>query len=197
MKTSSTAIIAAIFFALVSFECFNLYRKEHQTSERLLTDLQISRDSCTYFVARDGARAVKIQVQQLTISELRKTLPGVLQAAKGLYIPPRLIQGYTQAIQQSRTEIKTVVRDSIIHDTIQVKTFNYRDRFNTVRGIIQKDIAVLSIQSQDTITIFNTTGRRRHPLAWILSKRLPDQIIIKNANPDNKIILKESIKIKQ
>ena len=158
-------------------------------------DLKISRDSCTYFITKDKQNAVKIQVQEYTLAEIRRNLPGMIQAAKNIYVPPRLIQGYTQGTIQGKKEIITLVRDSVIHDTIQVKTFNYQDRFNLVRGVIEKDKAHLLIQSQDTISIFNVQARRNHPWLWILSKRGPDQVIIKNANPDSKIILKQSVRV--
>lgn len=196
MKAAATAGLATLFFLFVSWECWNLYRTEHQRAERLLNDIKISRDSCQFFKSKNNENAVKIQAQEYTISEIRATLPRLIQQAKNLYIPPRLIQGYTAATQQSQTEIKTIVRDSIVRDTVHVKAFNYRDKWNHVSGTIEKDTARLVIESQDSITIFNVQGRRRHPLAWILSKRLPDQVIIKNANPGNKIILQQYLKIK-
>jgi len=195
MKASATATLAAIFFFIVTIETFKLYRSQYQRAERMELDLKISRDSCTYFISRDKQNAVKIQVQEYTLAEIRRNLPGMIQAAKNIYVPPRLIQGYTQGTIQEKKEIITLVRDSIIHDTIQVKTFKYQDRFNLVRGVIEKDTAHLLIQSQDTISIFNVQARRNHPWLWILSKRGPDQVIIKNANPDSKIILKQSIMV--
>ena len=196
MKTTAISWIVTLFFIFISWECFNMYRDEHLKSERLLTDLKISRDSCRYFISKDGQNATKIQVQQNTISEIRKTLPDLIKQAKSLYIAPRLIRQYSYSTEKNVVQIKTVVRDSVIHDTIHIKAFNYRDRFNLVHGTIQRDTAFLSISSCDTIRIFNTTGRRRHPWAWILSKRKPDEMVIKNANPNNHIYIKEVIHLK-
>lgn len=197
MKSLTTQVLIGLFLLFCTWESFNLYRAEKQKTNRLSEALEVSQKQCEYFTAKDKTTAVKIQVQELTISELRQTLPAAIQAAKNLYIIPRLIQGYTQATTQGYKEIKAVVKDSIIRDTIRVSVINYQDKFYSVRGVILRDTATLKISSLDSLDIFTTLGPRRHPWAWILSHRGPDQVIIRNANPDNKIILRRSIKIKR
>ncbi len=197
MKTIGTQVLAGLFLLFVAFESFKLYHSEHQRSERLLQDLTIANQEAEFFKAKDKTNAVKIQAQQLTISELRTSMPGIIQAAKNLYIPPRLIQGYTQAVSQGMMQVRAAVHDSIIHDTLKVGVINHRSKFYTVIGTFGPDSAFLKITSIDTLTIFDTAGRRKHPWAWIFSKKQPDQTIIQNANPDNKITLIKSIKIKQ
>lgn len=198
MKSAAAPVLIALFLAFCTWESFTLYREEHAKNERLLTNIRTARDSCIYFVARDGQKAARIQAQEFTIKEIRAALPHVIQAAKNLYIPPRLIQGYTTATTQGVIEVKTVLHDTILiqRDTIRARAISYQAPFYAVKGYFRKDSAFLKITSTDTLTILQARGRRVHPLAWIFSKRLPDETIIKNSNPDNKIILKESIKIK-
>jgi hypothetical protein len=196
MKTIGTQVLIGIFLLFVAFQSFNLYFKEHQEVKRLQSDLIASQSQAEYFKAKDGQNAVKLQAMELTVKELRKVFPGVIQQAKNLYIPPRNIQGYTQAISQGVTQVRAAVHDSIIHDTIKVGVINHRAKFYTVTGIFRPDSALLKISSIDTLTIFDASGRRVRPWLWIFSRKGPDQIIIQNANPDNKIILNKTIKIK-
>jgi hypothetical protein len=163
-------------------------------------NLKISRDSCKFFVGRDGDNAVKLQVQALTIKELRETLPGVITAAKNLYIRPALLQSYTKAGSETNTEIKALIHDTIKvrgTDTIRIGSINYHSPFYSIRGTIEADTAYLKTQSRDTIQYFSSRGRRVHPWAWIFSKRKPDEVTISNKNPDCKITLIQSIKIKE
>lgn len=201
MKSATFQILTALFLVFVAFESFKLYFTEHQKTERLTANLIISQQQAEYFKARDGQNAVKLQTAEYTIKELRAVVPEAVKAAKSLYIPPRLIQHYTSATTESSTSIEAPVKDSIIytavHDTIRAGVIDYRAPFYTIKGTILRDTANLQIQSRDTIKIFDVQGRRRRPWAWILSKRLPGQTIIKNSNPDCIITLGASIKIKR
>lgn len=201
MKAATFQILTALFLVFVAFESFKLYFTEHQKTERLTADLIISQQQAEYFKARDGQNAVKLRTAEYTIKELRAVVPEAIRAAKSLYIPPRLLQHYTSATTQGSTSIEAPVKDSIIytavHDTVNIGVIDYRAPFYTVKGTILRDTARLQIQSRDTIKIFDVEGRRRHPWAWIFSKRLPSQTIVKNSNPDCTITIATSIKIKR
>lgn len=196
---NSPFVILALFLAFVAFESWNLYRGEREKAQRLLTDLKIKGDSCIFFRTRDGKNAVKIQAQELTIKELRAVIPQVIEAAKNADIRPALLTGYTKAATETGPEIKAPIEHKEIiknADAIRVGTIDYHSPYFTITGTIYPDTAYLKPLSRDTIEYFISRGRRVHPWAWIFSKRNPDQVTITNKNPDCKITLLQSIKIK-
>jgi hypothetical protein len=198
MKLNLWATGAAVIFFLMSVELFNLYREQHARGERLTIDLKISRDSCKYFKGRDGSAAVTIQQQEFTIKELKRIHPEIISAGSNLYIPPRLLLGYSQAASTGRAEIRAALHDTIYTDkteTTAAKAIKYRSPFYDVSGLILKDTARLSITSRDTIEYFNQRGRRARPWLWILSKRNSDVVTITNKNRDNKITILQAVKI--
>jgi len=200
MRNQAIGILIILFLIFVSGKSLKLYFDEHANYKRMEQNLKISQDSCKYFKGKDGASAVKLQSQTLTIKELREVLPGVIAAAKNLYIRPALLQNYTKAGSETNTEIKAAIHDAIKikgTDTIRIGSINYRSPFYSIKGTIEADTAYLKTQSRDTIQYFSSRGRRVHPWAWILSKRKSDEVTISNKNPDCKITILQSIKIKR
>jgi len=196
---NSPFVILALFFAFVAFESWNLYQDEHETATRLLSDLKTKGDSCKFYRTRDGKNAVKIQSQELTIRELRATIPEVIEAAKNAGIRPALLTGYTKATTETKADIKAPIEHRKIvknADTIRVGVINYHSPYFDISGTIYPDTAYLKPLSRDTIEYFPSRGRRVHPWAWILSKRKPDEVTITNKNPDCKITILQSVKIK-
>lgn len=198
MKSNSALpYVVVIFLLLVTGETYHLYIKEHRSVVRLTDNLAAVQKENVYFKARNGDQAVKIQSQELTIKEIRATVPAVIASLKNLYIAPRQLSGFIQGASTSENHITTTLRDSVITDTLRVSVIDYSDKWFAIKGIIQDKKADLVITSCDTITAVSYLSRRPRPWLWIFGGRRVPETIISNKNPNNKITIKKSIQVKK
>lgn len=194
---SAIPYIIGLFLLFVTFQTLRLHFADQKIITRLTENLAISQKECTYYKARNGDQAVKLQSQELTIKEIRATIPAVIADLKNLYIRPRQLQSYTQAATLTERHIKTTLRDSVIMDTIKVTAINYADEWFTVKGIIREKTADLTINSRDSLTVVNYLSRRPHPWLWIFGGKRHPEALISNKNPFIKYSITKSITVKK
>ena len=180
---SAVPFIIGLFLLFITFQSLKLHFDDQKTITRLTENLTISQKECTYFKARNGDQAVKLQSQELTIKEIRTTIPAVIRDLKNLYIQPRQLRSFVQANTKAEKHIETTLRDSVIMDTIKVKIIDYRDQWFTVKGIIQTEAVNLNIQTIDSLNVVNYLSRRPHPWLWIFGGKRHFQTVIDNKNP--------------
>ena len=184
MKERLTSGIIWLFLVFVTIASVRGYILKQQDYNRVIYDLKASRDSARTFTTRDNHQASKLIAQNLTVSELKKVDPETVSKLKNLYIPPRLVQSYTEASQTMNVEVKAAVKDSIVARTPigepegaksispeRVQTISYSDAWIKIKGVLYNDTAALKIAATDTIFTAIYRGERRHPWAWFLSKR--------------------------
>jgi hypothetical protein len=100
-----------------------------------------------------------------------------------LKIKPQRVESYSETVIQQNKNISTLLRDSIIYDTIPVKVFNYHDEFYTISGIAVGDTQKVHIQSRDSLIQVVYKGKRYKPWMWIFSRRRLEQVVgSKNKN---------------
>ncbi len=97
---------------------------------------------------------------------------------------------------------KTVLKDSIVwgdstrYDTVEVyQTFNYRDNWNKVTGVIQDDTISLDIQSRDTLLLITHKYKNGK---WFLPKLFSKQRTktdIVNSNPSASYHIERRIEV--
>jgi hypothetical protein len=100
-----------------------------------------------------------------------------------LKIQPEKTVQVTNHYTESEKHITTLVRDTIIRDTVQVRVFDYNDDYYTVKGISEADTQRVSIASRDTLMQVVFRGKREKPWLWIFSPRkLEQRVALKNPN---------------
>lgn len=188
MKERLTTGIIWLFLAFVTVTSVTGYIKEQQKSNRLLYDLKAARDSAQTFTTRDGHQASKLIAQNLTPSEFKKVNPETVAKLKNMYIRPGMVQSYTETSAQMKAEVLATVKDSIVANTPanepgraqgiapepqpeKLKVLKYRDKWISISGVVDLDTAKITVLANDTIFTAIYRGERRHPWAWILSRR--------------------------
>ena len=192
-----TGIIVLLIFIGTSVGFSILYFQEVATSRRRLDNIQALTSEVEQFKTRDNRPATKAKAQNPTNMELRTAFPEVTQQLKNLYIPTRLAESYTQASTAMSAEISAPVRDTTIYrkntdarsfdklfrsadssfssppvpEPVEAKTFSYSDQWISLSGYLDPDTAKIKVAAVDTIFTAIYRGQRRHPWAWILSKR--------------------------
>lgn len=207
-----TGIIVLLIFIGTSAGFAYLYFNEAATSKRRLDNIQALTSKVEQFQTRDNHQATRIKAQNPKNMELRKAFPEVTQQLNNLYIPSRLAESYTQARTGLSFEVSTPTRDTLINrkntdassfkklfsdadsafshqsvpESIAAKTFSYSDKWKSVNGLVFPDTTFIKVAAVDSIFTAIYRGQRRHPWAWIFSKRKLEAAAT-NRNPDIKI----------
>ena len=200
MKTffnSAIPYVVGIFLLFVTFQSLKLHFEDQKNISRLTDNLAAVQKENIYYKARNGDQAVKIQSQELTIKEIRKTIPDAIRDLKNLYIQPRQLRSFVQGTSVAEKHVFTTLRDSVIMDTIRVKAINYADEWFTVKGIIRAKTADLTINTRDSLTVVNYLSRRPHPWLWIFGGKRHPEAAISNKNPFIKYSITKSITVKK
>jgi hypothetical protein len=84
---------------------------------------------------------------------------------------------------ETKTNVLTTLRDSIVLDTVHVSVFDYQDQWYQIKGVIEKDTQRLVIKSMDTLTQVLFYGERQKPWLWVFSPRkLQQRVSVTNPN---------------
>lgn len=191
--------IALLFFAAhigYSILITSFYLDERRSSERMRENMAVMNSKMEYAIARDGRAIAQTETMNLQLSEMKRIFPEMLTEIKNLKIKPGRVEQGSQTGVNTHTTVNTILRDSIIHDTIPVKIFDYRDDWFDVKGIQIRDSQELDISYQDTLTQIIYRGERIRPWLWIFSKRKIMQRAYLSY-PGSKILFQQTIKIQK
>ncbi|MEI6276658.1 MAG: DUF6549 family protein [Prolixibacteraceae bacterium] len=156
------------------------------------------------FKTAAGDAATKVTAQEFTIKELRAAIPALIQEVKDAGIRPAALRSATETASEINRHISAVLRDSIKYSpknistgqpvaSSTVKIFEYKDKWFTVKGEISDSIQ-MDISGKDTTKTFIYV-QRRHPWAWILSRKEFRAVTV-NKNPFIKTTPGQTIVIK-
>jgi hypothetical protein len=162
-----------------------MYFKELANSNRLVFDLKAANQPAKTFETKDGHQASKLIAQDNTVHELKIINPRVVSQLSNLYIAPRLVQSYSETTQTLKAEIYAHIKDSISAtlpaDTskntvaevpVKIRMLEYSDTWISVKtGNIDLAPVKITVVAKDSIFAGVYKGQRRHPWAWILSRR--------------------------
>jgi hypothetical protein len=97
---------------------------------------------------------------------------------------------------QTGERLVTRLRDSVVFDTVPVKTFSYLDSHFRITGTIEGDQQTMDLLYQDTLVQTIYWGRRKHPWMWVFSRRQLEQRAALS-NPNATITYAKSVQIKR
>ncbi|HAP69219.1 MAG TPA: hypothetical protein DCR04_05745 [Flavobacteriales bacterium] len=136
------------------------------------------------------------QVLELKNQELEALIPELHKDIKALQVKPSRVESVSASSFSSHTNVRTVLRDSTVFDTVLVKHFSYEDEFCQIEGFAVNDTQHLNISYQDTLIQTVYRGKRKKPWLWIFSPRqLEQRVALKN--PDATINYSQHIQILQ
>lgn len=187
-------LVLVIFFIGTTWYMGKRYRQERNDRLRITQSFQASNQELEYYRTRNGELVANNQALVLKGEELKEVYPEILSEIRNLKIKPNRVNSYTETVIESEKQITTVLRDSIINDTIVVRTFNYRDDFYHVSGVARGDSQEVRIHSNDSLIQVVYKGERVRPWLWILSRRKLEQAITCK-NPNAKVVYSKHIEI--
>ena len=152
-----------------------------------------------YYQDEAGRNAASVQRLELSKAELEAYNGELTQRIEDLNIKLKRVQAATTTATQTKVEIKTVIRDSIIYvDSSRIATLpaiQWQDPWVKVDGIIMPDSTVdLSIQSVDTL--YQVVHRVPKKFWFIRYGTKAIRQEITSSNPHTKIVYSEYIELK-
>jgi hypothetical protein len=95
----------------------------------------------------------------------------------------KLVKGGSSTI----INVRTVLRDSVIYNVIdsvvvKAKTFDYKDNFNNVEGLIKNDSIQLNIKSVDSLFVVTSNYKNRKFFVARWFEKPKTKVQITNAN---------------
>jgi len=193
MRTDFSAIV--IIFLCLSL--FFSYKKLYENSDeikRLNLIIKDDNKQITYYKAKNGQLVANTNVLQLKYTELKQVLPSIINEIKNLKINPKHVLSYSESVIENKKNIITILKDSILHDTVNAKVFNYNDEFYSIYGIAINDTQRVNITSRDSLIQVIYKGERYKPYLWFFSKRKILQAIT-SKNPNSTVLYSKHIEI--
>ena len=194
MKEKALSTFIFLFICFVGFEYAKMYYHEKRERERVTESFKASEETLRYYHIQNGKLAAQNQTLQLRYNEVQQIFPKVLDEIRNLDVKPSRVTQYTETVVKSEKEFVTHLKDSIIHDTIRARVFNYQDSFYTVKGIAIGDSQRVQISSIDSLVQVVYKGKRLRPWLWIFSRRRIEQVITAK-NPNSTILYNRTIQI--
>jgi hypothetical protein len=155
----------------------------HADNKRLSANLQAMGAELSMVKTKSGQLAAQSDLLVLQTKELKKLFPKEVKQIENLGVKVNKTAQYSTTVVETKTNVLTTLRDSLIFDTIQVRVFDYQDQWYQIRGVIEKDTQRLVIKSMDTLTQVLFYGERQKPWLWFFSPRkLQQRVSVSNPN---------------
>lgn len=150
---------------------------------RMTSNLQTLTASLDFVRTQNGKLAAQTDVLLLRTNELKQMFPVQAKSITDLGVKISRATQVSSTVIESEKNVVTLLRDSVIHDTIRVKVFTYADQWYRVAGISDNISQRLQIQTTDTLTQVVFKGEREKPWLWIFSPRkLQQRVSVSNPN---------------
>lgn len=191
--------IACVILAVACASLWGVNSNLRQEKERLTSNQEALMEEVQYYQDEAGRNAASVQRLELSKAELEAYNGELTQRIEDLNIKLKRVQAATTTATQTKVEIKTVIRDSIIYvDSSRIATLpaiKWQDPWVKVDGIIMPDSTVdLSIQSVDTL--YQVVHRVPKKFWFIRYGTKAIRQEITSSNPHTKIVYSEYIELK-
>lgn len=155
----------------------------HADNKRLSSNIKTLGAELSMVKTKSGQLAAQSDLLVLQTRELKKLFPKEVKQIENLGVKVNKTTQYSTTVVETKTNVLTTLRDSIVLDTLQVRVFDYQDQWYQIRGVIEKDTQRLVIKSMDTLTQVLFYGERQKPWLWFFSPRkLQQRVSVSNPN---------------
>ena len=162
---------------------YKINQRLHADNKRLSSNLKTLGAELVLVKTKSGKLAAQTDLLVLQTSELKKLFPKEVKQIESLGVGVSKTSQFTTTVVETKTNVITTLRDSLILDTIKVRVFDYQDQWYQIHGISEKDTQRLVIKSMDTLTQVLFYGERQKPWLWFFSPRkLQQRVSVTNPN---------------
>jgi cell division protein FtsL len=184
-KVQNILLVIAIIFAIWMLWTSNKNLKKD--NQRLVSNMETLGADLKYIRIQNGTLAAQSGVLELRLKELQTLFPKQSKSIQDLGVNPSRVQQLSTTVIESQKQIVTTLRDSVIHDTVHIRVFSYKDQWYTIKGQVIGDTQHVQIQNTDTLVQVVYKGQRVKPWLWIFSPRkLEQRVSVSNPNANIK-----------
>lgn len=164
----------------------------HREAQRLENNQTALSEQVEYYRTRMGEQAASVRALQLRCDEFREMRQADARRIRDLGIKIRRLESSTTASLESKVEVRTIVRDTVIlHDTLRV--FHWCDEWVTVDGRIGRDSVTCEVTSIDTLRQVVHRVPRRFLFIRYGTKAIRQEIV--SSNPHSRIVYADYIEL--
>ncbi len=164
----------------------------HREAQRLENNQTALSEQVEYYRTRMGEQAASVRALQLRCDEFREMRQADARRIRDLGIKIRRLESSTTASLESKVEVHTIVRDTVIlHDTLRV--FHWCDEWVTVDGRIGRDSVTCEVTSIDTLRQVVHRVPRRFLFIRYGTKAIRQEIV--SSNPHSRIVYADYIEL--
>lgn len=157
-----------IFISIVLLAVFAIYKIEslEQENKRLNNNQTALLTENNSYKIRDSLNAISTLQLELKISELEKYRQEDLKLIKDLKISKSSLEQIIDVKTQSINRYKTLLKDSIIRDTIinrvdTIRCFNYRSAWTDIDGCISSDSVDMQIKNRESLIAIESMEKKK------------------------------------
>ena len=197
MKTKYLYITIAIL-AISLWGALTLQKQTAQERDRMESNQRSLLSDVTYYKTKDSLSAASVERLELSKQEMTKYQASLVAQIEDLGVKIKRLQSASSTATETKVEIKTVIRDSIIYrdggiDTVPCISFN--DPWISFEGCLFGQTFNGLILSRDTLI----QVVHRVPYQWLClkwgTKAIRQEIMSKN--PHTQITYSEYIELKK
>ncbi len=168
----------------------------HADNKRLSANVKALGAELVLVKTKSGKLAAQTDLLVLQTSELKKLFPREVKQIEALEVGVSKATQVSTTVMETKTNVITTLRDSLIRDTIKVSLFDYQDQWYTIKGVQENNTQRLWITSTDTLTQVLYQGERLKPWLWVFSPRKIQQRV-SVSNPNATIKYSQTIQIQK
>lgn len=196
MKKILILLLIAAFAIIVGLR--SSLHKTREERDRYRANQTALLSDVEHYKTESGKNAASVQKLTFTYNELKKNYDDVVATAKELNIKVKRMQSVSTTATETRVNVVTQVRDSIIfRDSItqSIKIFRWNDPWVSIFGELNNDSVGIDVQSRDTIV--QIVHRIPHKFWFIKwgTKAIRQEIVSKN--PHTNIVYTDYIELKK
>ena len=192
-------IIACAILTLVCAALICVITGLSEEKHRLKLNQEALMNDVEYYQTEAGKSAASVQRLELSRRELEQHNEDLTNTIESLNLKLKRVQAASSTATQTRVEIQTIVKDSIVYvesgKIEKLPAIKWRDPWIKVDGLISLDGDVnLTIESVDTL---NQVVHRVPKKFWFIkygTKAIRQEIV--SSNPHTKIVYSEYIEMK-
>ena len=198
MKIRDKIILIMVIATLLTLMgmAWKLNVELREDNRRMAENVRGVSEALQGFQTADDRIGVQNSLIAMKLEELSILYPSLQSEIENLKVKPQRVVQIQGTHTESEKVITTLLRDSIITDTVQIRVFDYEDGYYTVKGQSWGDTQRVEVKSRDTLVQVVYKGRRERPVLWIFSPRkLEQRLVLKN--PNARIVYNKNIQIQK
>lgn len=189
-------ITVVILIGIVTVLSYSLKQEKVET-KRLTENQRSLLEDVSLYRTKDSLSAASVERLQLTNREFEKYCSDLKKTVSDLNIKVKHLQSVTSTGTETKYDIETVLKDSIVtrDSTVILKCLELHTPYLDVSGCIEKDKFVGSIFSRDTLDqVVHRVPHRFWFIKWGC-KAIRQEIVCRN--PNSRIVYSRYIELKK